>query len=137
MKKYLLTILCAIACMTGYAKPAYQGPVARTLPDGSTTTVYLHGDEFFHWLTDEQGNWLEETQKGGLVQVPALSDEQIALRHKQSPRRSPQAQQKAYPTNLAPHGLVILVNFQDVEFQPENTQEAMKGYLSFGTRRTL
>lgn len=125
MKKYLLTIVCAIACMTGYAKPAYQGSVARTLPDGSTTTVYLHGDEFFHWLTDEQGNWLEETPKGGLVQVPALSDEQIALRHKQSPRRSPQAQQKAYPTNLAPHGLVILVNFQDVEFQPENTQEAM------------
>lgn len=119
-------ILCLLGCALCNAKPAYRGPVERTLPDGSKTTVYLHGDEFFHWLTDEQGSWLEETADGNLVKVATLSDDEIDLRHSISARRASQAQQAAYPINLAPRGLVILVNFQDVEFQPENTLEAMK-----------
>jgi len=126
MKRVSTFILCVAAIATLNAKPAFRGPIEKTQPDGTTITVYQHGDEHFHWTTDARGNWLAPDIKGQYVQVPALSEEQIANRRKASRLNAPQAAQQATPINLAPRGLIILVNFKDLSFKDENTQEVMR-----------
>lgn len=37
------------------AKPAYPGLLSRTLPDGTAVNIRIHGDEFFNYVTDENG----------------------------------------------------------------------------------
>ncbi len=51
----LLTLL--IVCSLGmlHAAPAKNTPITVTEPDGSTLTVYLHGDEYFSWRTTSNG----------------------------------------------------------------------------------
>lgn len=125
--KPLLTMMIGVAAVaTLSAKPAFRGPIERELPDGSKITVYQHGDEFFHWMTNEQGEWLEQNTDGTFKTVPALSDDQITARRQASPLYMPQAQQQAAPINLEPRGLVILVNFQDRSFSAENTRAVMR-----------
>ena len=61
MRKILgIWILCAVA-VSAMAAPARRIGQVRTLADGTEKTVYQHGDEFFHYLTDEDGTWLDET----------------------------------------------------------------------------
>ncbi len=57
--------LCAMAlplCAT--AVPAKPGLVPATLADGTTVMVEAHGDEFFNYVTDEQGFLLSRTPLG-------------------------------------------------------------------------
>lgn len=82
--------------------------------DGTEVMVYNHGDEFFHWQTNQNGEWIELDENGLYKVVPALDEEQIQARRMESPFR-PKPQQ-AYPTNIAPRGLIILVNFADTAF---------------------
>lgn len=103
--------------LTAYAVPATPRGIPVTQPDGSVRTVFLHGDEYFHFMTDEQGNWLERADDGTLVSVPALTADEIALRRAQSPLRMRQQTMTALPLNIAPRGLVILVNFSDKAFK--------------------
>ncbi len=126
MKKLML-IMCGIAMVTVLnAKPAFRGPINRVQPDGSTITVYMHGDEFFHWETNDKGEWLTRDENGKYVKTAALTDEQITAQRKASRYYIPQSLQQAQPTNLAPRGLIILVNFKDVQFQSTNTLDIMR-----------
>ncbi len=106
------------------AKPAYRGGIEQTQPDGSTITIYQHGDEFFHYTTIEDGTWVEHQADGFYRAVPALSQEQIVQKRLQSPRfRKTEVTQAATPLNIAPKGLVILVNFSDKKMKAENDAE--------------
>lgn len=49
------------------AVPAKPGKVKFTQPDGSTVTIILHGDEWFHYATDEMGQIMEENAEGFMV----------------------------------------------------------------------
>lgn len=108
-----------------WAKPARRGALVVTQEDGSEIVVYQHGDERFHWTTNEAGEWIEQEANGKWQRVAALSDEQIQARRKaskfalaeQAQRRKPSATQTAVETNIAEHGLVILVNFSDQAFK--------------------
>ena len=44
-----------LLCMVARAVPADPTPIVVTQPDGSTLTVVLHGDEFFHFTTTADG----------------------------------------------------------------------------------
>jgi len=121
MRKVVILLMVVVSAGVLCAKPAYRGPIERTQPDGSTITVYLHGDEFFHWETNAAGEWLTQDAEGKYVPTSALTEEAISHRRKASPLYMPQAVQQASPRNLAPRGLIILVNFQDVAFQSTNT----------------
>jgi len=125
MKKVFTLILCVAMIATLYAKPAYRGPIDRTQPDGSTITVYQHGDEYFHWLTNAKGEWLKQDADGKYITTPALTDEQINERRMASRLNAPAAVQQAAPINVAPRGLVVLVNFKDVKFKASNSLSAM------------
>lgn len=123
-KKTILTVTCCITAAFMFAKPAKRGPITVTQADGTETVIYQHGDEHFHWATNAQGEWIEQDKNGQWQTVPALTEEQIAVRRAESRytksaskrRRKPAATSTASPTNIAEHGLVILVNFTDKQF---------------------
>ena len=55
MKKHLCLLLMGLLCLIARAVPADPTPMVVTQPDGSTLTVVLHGDEFFHFTTTADG----------------------------------------------------------------------------------
>ena len=119
MKKIgLLIVFSALVC-SAWAVPARKGGIVTTQPDGSEITVYQHGDEHFHWITNEKGDWLKMDNDGFYRVTEALSVEQIETRRVASSKRAAMA---AYPLNVAPRGLVILVNFADVAFETEKAE---------------
>ena len=119
MKKIgLLIVFSALVC-SAWAVPARKGGIVTTQPDGSQITVYQHGDEHFHWITNEKGEWLKMDNDGFYRVTEALSVEQIEARRVASSKRAAMA---AYPLNVAPRGLVILVNFADVAFETEKAE---------------
>ena len=124
----LIALSCLCMATTLTAVPAYNGPIKITLADNKEATVYQHGDETFHYLTTEDGTWVRLTADKRLEKVAPLSSEEIALRRQQAAKRP--VTHKATPTNIAPRGLVILVNFNDLTFRPENTKEAMNAMFN-------
>ena len=108
-----------------WAKPARRGPLVVTQEDGAEVIVYQHGDERFHWTTNEAGEWVAQDANGKWQPVSALSEEQIQARREaskftiaeQTQMRKQAATQTAVKTNVAEHGLVILVNFADQAFK--------------------
>ena len=119
MKKIgLIAVLSVMVCSV-WAVPARRGGIVKTQPDGSQITVYQHGDEHFHWITNEKGDWLKMDNDGFYRVTEALSAEQVEARRVASSKRAAMA---AYPLNVAPRGLVILVNFTDVAFTTEKAE---------------
>ena len=58
MKKVFgIVALCAIAA-SAIAVPARRDGMVRTMADGTEKTIYLNGDEHFHYLTDAEGNMI-------------------------------------------------------------------------------
>ena len=114
-----------------WAKPAKRGAMVVTQEDGTEVVVYQHGEERFHWTTNETGEWIAQDANGKWQLVSARSDEQIQARREaskftiaeQTLMRKQAATQTAVKTNIAEHGLVILVNFADQAF--EATQAEM------------
>ncbi|MBO4742667.1 MAG: M6 family metalloprotease domain-containing protein [Bacteroidales bacterium] len=66
MKKNIILTAILVLCtaVTALAGPAYPGRITVTQPDGTTINIRLHGDEYFHWATDDAGNILEQDEKG-------------------------------------------------------------------------
>ena len=116
MKKIgLIVAFCAIMGSV-WAIPARRGAIVRTQPDGSEIVVYQHGDEFFHWETNEKGEWLTLDKDGFYQVTEALSKEAIAAKRAASPLHIAPKEEVATPLNIAPRGLIILVNFTDLAF---------------------
>ena len=55
MKKILTLSVLMLVCLISRAVPADPTPVKVTQPDGTTLTLTLHGDEFFHFTTTIDG----------------------------------------------------------------------------------
>ncbi len=116
MKKIgLIVAFCAIMGSV-WAIPARRGGIVKTQPDGSEIVVYQHGDEFFHWETNEKGEWLTLDKDGFYQVTEALSKEAIAAKRAASPLHIAPKEEVATPLNIAPRGLIILVNFADLAF---------------------
>ena len=130
MKKIGLIVLLSAIVGSVWAVPARRGGLVVTQPDGSELTVYQHGDEHFHWMTNDKGEWLKVDIDGFYRVTEALTAEQIGVKRMASPKHAAQA---AYPLNIAPRGLVILVNFNDLAF--ETSKEEMDSML-IGTNYT-
>ncbi len=112
MKKsiYICLVLSAL-CTMAYAVPAHPGLRTRTLADGTRQTYYVHGDEFYHWETST----LE----------PILTQEQQAHRAAALTKAAHRMPATIGVPYLPKRGLVILANFKDRKFKPENTQAQM------------
>ena len=55
LKSILLISLLALFSIEQSAAPAYPGKLLFTQPDGSSLSLYLKGDEFFHFYETEDG----------------------------------------------------------------------------------
>ncbi|MBQ9339644.1 MAG: M6 family metalloprotease domain-containing protein [Paludibacteraceae bacterium] len=115
----LLSILSINLCL---AIPAKPGARLVYQPNGDSLTVFAHGDHHFSWLTDVDGNRVEQQPDGSYKVVPPLTAEEIEQRINTSPilqcrqRHAPAAAQREVPLNIAPRGLVILASFSNRTF---------------------
>ena len=117
MKKNIFTLLGLLAAMTVSAVPAAPYGIRALLEDGTETTIYLHGDEYYNFATDVAGNWLELNANGRYDYVPAKSIDEIEALHAEGMNRLPAAYEATGTSrNLAPRGLCILVNYKNKKF---------------------
>ena len=66
IKKILLPFLLVTMVVFVYAVPATRKPIVVTQPDGTTLTIKLKGDEFFHYSTSNDGYLLTRDTDGYL-----------------------------------------------------------------------
>ena len=123
-KRILSVFTLCMMILPLVAAPALRRPRPVTQPDGTTLTLTSHGDEFFHWLTDEQGRWVERGSDGFYRAVPALTPAQIAARRAAFPMRVTQGVPNIGTRVSIPRVLVILTQFSDVTFRAENNVAA-------------
>lgn len=136
MKKHFL--LALVALLLGFqvmeAIPARPGKIIHTQPDGSKIVLLLHGDEFGHWVTDENGNLLCE-DKDGFYRRDFQTDLEAVRRaaaEKRSARRAYVSQSQS-SRGIAwgqKRFLVILVAFSDLDFTVEEPQQAFTDLLN-------
>ena len=125
MKRILTFSAAAILCLTAAAIPAKRGLFPYTLPDGSVIMIQNHGDEFYHYTTDRDGNVIELGGDGFFHpgQKPSNPETFLSIARR---RAAMQARKKAltrasaedFPMTFGTHRIpVLLVNFKDKSFK--------------------
>lgn len=110
-----------------FAVPAKPGSTVFTQPDGTQIVLSLQGDEFFHYLTNEQGEVVEKDADGFYRPEGAITHQQFLQRR----RASKQRREAAVPHSRiggftpAPRGIVLVVQFADYSCVPSTTQASM------------
>lgn len=121
MKKIFSLCLSLLIAMTVLAVPAKRGWQTRTQADGTQIEVQQFGDEFYHYMLNRDGKQVREIngvyQVVGGAPTPAVAK---ARRAKGVARR--QRKDVGVTPNLAPKGVVILVNFSNKSMQSGHTQ---------------
>jgi len=66
MRRKLVSVLIALATIfqVVYAIKANPNPIVVSQPDGTTLTIRLHGDEFGHFRTTDDGYKIKQNEKG-------------------------------------------------------------------------
>ena len=121
MKKIFTTLFVAGMAMAVMAVPARRGGVVRTAADGTEKTVFVQGDECYHYITDAEGNWLDEET---LLPI-SVEKKALRMRAKTEGNRAKVRRAKAETGTdrlLAPRGAVILVSFSDLDFEATNAE---------------
>lgn len=159
--EHYLNLIAAITLFSTAAicaKPAAPGLITRTESDGQKIRTYIRGDEFFHYITSEDGHLLIPAKDGTLyyandsgsisskkarnIESRSESDKSFLQSVKiQKPiiRNSTTALRKAAQQRLPTpvsftsdsiHGLVILVQFSDTKFTVDNPKEEYTNYMN-------
>ncbi|MBQ6983664.1 MAG: M6 family metalloprotease domain-containing protein [Paludibacteraceae bacterium] len=115
MKKIWSVLMVCMVAVSATAVPARRGPITQMAEDGTKKTVFLHGDAFSHHMTDEAGNWLDEETLQPMSADQRAQREQRNMARAQA-RRVQQEKQIGGALNLAPRGLLIMVNFANKAF---------------------
>ena len=131
------------------AVPADPRPRKVSNPDGSEVTVRVHGDEYFHFMTDEECTRILHRDSRGFISdlmrdgapvaftkenVRMLGEEALAAFPSQMVQSGRSSMQRMatldnggrsnYPTvGKGNHSLVVLVEFQDVAFTVEDPKD--------------
>lgn len=138
MRKFI-TFAAAFLCLAQMilAVPAKKGLIPRVQPDGTTIMVRIHGDEWFHYVTDEAGNLLEENESGYLVRsaaptVAALAEKMKmaqAVKDWTATKRQEEMLLSSKPIG-SPKIPVVLVQFADRKFVLSNPKTAFTNLLT-------
>ena len=64
MRSFCIIFLLLLSFQTAMAVRAYPYPIQVRQPDGSTMTILLHGDEFFHYATTVDGRHVRKGPDG-------------------------------------------------------------------------
>ena len=131
MKKLLLSLTLLLLTLSTFAVPAYRGWQTKSQPDGTTIQVRLIGDEFHHYWQDQAGNVVKCDSLGYWRVVESQpTPATIKARRQASAMLQSRPKKAVGSVNLAPRGLVILVNFKDTKFNASNTQAAMNELMN-------
>lgn len=131
MKKLTLSLTILLLTLSGFAVPAYRGWQTKSQPDGTTIQVRLIGDEFYHYWQDQAGNVVKCDSLGYWRVVESQpTPATIKARRQASAMLQSRPKKAVGSVDLAPRGLVILVNFKDVSFNAANTQSAMNELMN-------
>ena len=129
MKKIVTLILSTLVITASHAVPARPGWQIKSQPDGTTIEVQLLGNEFHHYWINRQGQVVKPDQNGywqvfgeqAIRQQGSKAKKQKAISHRKLAKT---------PAIGSPKGVVILVNFKDKSFQPENTLSAINDMMN-------
>lgn len=139
MKKTITAILAALFCLslTVFAVPAKPGKMLVTQPDGSTVTIQVHGDEWFHYVTDADGNFLEENSEGYWVKSTTMTKETVAAAMAKAKAElqsilelRQEVLAKASSNTGSPYIPVVLVQFSDKSFSISDPKSAFTKLLN-------
>ncbi len=133
MKKFsLFFILTFLFATSLYAVPARKNTrINVTLEDGTMVELSLMGDEYAHWWEDSEGKAYDVSDEGfavaksdeSLIELRSRGNSLKAERNAARQKRIPLlANDKAKYTGTK-RGLVILVNFADLDMQSSTAQE--------------
>ncbi|MBR1785950.1 MAG: M6 family metalloprotease domain-containing protein [Paludibacteraceae bacterium] len=112
MRKIILCVVFTLFAIALFAVPARKTPILYTQPDGSKITLHQHGDEFYHYTTDSEGNIVVLNEQGFYVKADENKKNQLAtIRKKATLKHKARANRKPEFVNLSPRGIVILVQF--------------------------
>ena len=129
MKKLLLSLTLLLLTFSTFAVPAYRGWQTKSQPDGTTIQVRLIGDEFHHYWQDQAGNVVKCDSLGYWRVVESQpTPATIKARRQASAMLQSRPKKAVGSVNLAPRGLVILVNFSNSKFA--NNQAAMNELMN-------
>ena len=131
MKRIFLSLVTLLIAVSTYAVPARPGWQTKSQPDGTTIEVRLVGDEFHHYWQDRSGNVVKCDSLGYWRVVESQpTPATIKARRQASAMLQSRPRKAVGSTNLAPRGLVILVNFKNSKFAAANTQAAMNDMMN-------
>lgn len=137
MKKILATLALLLGAFHILsAVPAYPGKIRVTQPDGSVITIRIHGDEWFHYVTDESGQVVARGTDGFYrpAEMPSAAQRAEALRMREEAgrmRAQAASAAKAGSMSMGTHRIpVILVEFQDVPFVISDPRAAFDALLN-------
>lgn len=131
MKRIFLSLVTLLIAVSTYAVPARPGWQTKTQPDGTTIEVRLTGDEFYHYWQDRSGNVVKCDSLGYWRIVESQpTPATIKARRQASAMLQSRPKKAVGSVNLAPRGLVILVNFSNSKFANANNQAAMNELMN-------
>ena len=131
MKRIFLSVVTLLIAVSTYAVPARPGWQTKTQPDGTTIQVRLVGDEFHHYWQNQNGNVVKCDSLGYWRVVESQPSPATIKARRQASRMLQSRPKKAVGSgNLAPRGLVILVNFSNSKFTNANNQSAMNELMN-------
>ena len=131
MKRIFLSVVTLLIAVSTYAVPARPGWQTKSQPDGTTIELRLVGDEFHHYWQDRNGNVVRCDSLGYWRVVESQPTPTTIKARRQASRMLQSRPKKAVGSvNLAPRGLVILVNFRNSKFANANNQAAMNELMN-------
>ena len=129
-KMSLLAISAFFISQLLFAVPARPGWRVYHTVEGEEVTLQMVGDEFGHWLENKEGVAYHLTDDGTVVKSE-MTVAQLSNARKSSPRYLASLPRKtAGNINLAPRGLVILVNYQNLSIKSANSQSAFNQMMN-------
>ena len=133
MRKILVTLALLVGALyTLSAIPAYPGKIRVKQPDGTYITIQGHGDEWYHYVTDERGRVVAQDADGFFRPAEKPSFEQWE-EAQQMRRAAAQLRAQSQPTSITTGRRripVVLVNFTDIKFRIHDPQTAFSNMLN-------
>lgn len=126
MRKYILLLAIMTVSVSLMAVPARRAFTDCMLTDGTTVQLTQAGDELAHWYEDAEGNVYVSNPDGTFAPSAVTRAEMCSRRHQALSSRNAHARRApmefGVTPNLAPKGIVLLVNFADAEMNAEHTK---------------
>lgn len=125
MQKHILFLVAMTVSMALFAVPARRGFRECPMQNGGSIELTLAGDEYAHWYEAADGSVYRQNEDG-LYVLAETSSASMFNRRKASPKYKSVQSRRArmdvgVTPNLAPKGVVILVNFSDSKMASSHT----------------